>query len=96
MATFRPPKLPAIPLPDETQEGMLASINALKSSVEWLLGTRGSKPATRVFVQSQPPVAQTMGDLWFTELPNLTMSYWDGTAWLPVLVAHDDGTLHTT
>ena len=98
MADFNPPRLPtAIPQPEESMPAVMAVLHALKDSVEWLLGTRrGSDPVARVFLQSDQPTPHTPGDLWIIAQPNLTVRYWDGQMWMTILVAHPDGSLHTS
>jgi len=73
----------SIPEPTPTVEGLLETVQALKTTVEVLAGLRAGQPAAYVFLQSSIPSQPKVGDLWINS-GNGVMTYWNGTTWLLV------------
>jgi hypothetical protein len=80
--TFKVPDFPTIPFPEENLGSLKGTCLALKQAVETLMGTRGDRPVTRVFVQDTTPTALAKGDFWVKQQPAAVLSYWNGDAWI--------------
>lgn len=76
----------AIPAPSASIEGLLASVQALKQTVDTLVGLRGARGTTnQVFVvrpnnQSEIPIASKDNDLWIIP-PVLDTESWQLSVW---------------
>lgn len=79
-----PPPFPTIPVPSNEVNALLETVLALKQAVELLTGQGAdqTKFAAHVFVQTEPPEAYHVGDLWLCTGPTYNFSIWDGTRWL--------------
>lgn len=71
----------SIPEPTPTVDGLLATVQALKATVEALAGLRGSSPAARIHLQASAPTDALPGDLWINAA-NGVATYWNGRTWL--------------
>jgi hypothetical protein len=76
--------MPSIPLPTKQDTGtQFDAIMALKMAVEMMMGTRGSDPVSRTWVQPTQPTAFNSGDTWVNSDTG-KLNYWTGSQWLPV------------
>lgn len=76
-----------IPTPVETLPSLVATCTALKQVVEKLTGTRGPSQPPRLYLQDTQPLDAVRGDLWITEMPASTISYWNGSSWILLATA---------
>lgn len=76
------PNYPSIPVPTEDPKALLETCNALKRTVEMLVGS-GDTAAAHVFVQDDMPDALHTGDLWFcTSAVNPSFNVWSADKWI--------------
>ena len=82
MMAAQVPKMPSIPVPIKgDDQSTHETIMAMKQTLELMMGTRGSTPLARVFVQEDVPVPYSVGDLW-VQPSTKRISCWTSIEWL--------------
>lgn len=80
------PLVPSIPVPGEDLKSLRTAVMAIKQVLESTTGDAGGNHPG-MFVSNQRPVGRRKGDLWITEYPSITVSYWTGSDWVLLATA---------